>query len=204
MTSQQCNAVLTCDQTSYCGLVNLTGTVNTTEIKSVNAGDQILYAWRITIENCSDSPLCNAQVRLDLDWKIRTAQIGGPTGPIYQFPISGFPGIVNILVAPDPLTSPTNTFTPNISGPTAWNGGTFTNLSTVPFDIPIGKVIIEVFVESPKDELNQGEECYLPALFPAIVDINFRSQRGTVCPMTVSTFIGCSPKCVTVDSESPP
>lgn len=203
MTSQQCNAVVTCDKTSYCGLVNLTGTVNTTEIKSESAGDQILYAWRITIENCSDAPLCNAQVRLDLDWKTQTAQLNGPTGPIYQFPILGFPpsaSVVNILVAPNPLTNPTNTFTPNLT----WNGNTVTNLSTVPFDLPVGKVIIEVFVESPKDALDQGEECYLPALFPAIVDINFRSQRGTVCPMTVSTFIGCSPKCITVDPENLP
>ena len=191
MTFQQCNAVLTCDQTSYCGLVNLTGTVNTTEIKRTGA-DQMLYAWRITIENCSDYPLCNVFMNLNLDWKISSAEL---SGTIYQQPV-GFPGIVNMFTVPENL--PGFVFNPT------WDGNTIINLSTGSFDLPRGKSIIEVYAEAPIDALDQGRDCYLPALFPAIVDLAFRSQKGTICPAFVATFIGCSPKCVTVDPEIPP
>ncbi len=177
---------MSCPGASFCGKVLVTGTVNCTTVKSTIEGvaERYLYAFRICIENCSEEALCNANLKLALDWKKRSAV---QSGEIFQSVT--FPGVTEILAAR------LNRF----MGNTAWNGASDTNLSSSLFTIPIGKSVVEVFAEDEKMVLGDEVACYTPALFPSLVSLSFSSAKGTTCRNTIETFIGCSPTTISVD-----
>lgn len=185
-----------CTQVRIAGVVNRTDiSVPTDSGSTDDAQDAILYCWRLSIENCSNTTFCDVQVRLEPRFKT--------TGTI---PRCGGQDIFNpeVIVATtagnisDENTAVTNV-SANITGAETVAAGAWDQaapeLFAAPGTLPPGRWVLEVCAEIRKSALEEYD-CPDPALFPSIFSVTGHTPSNVGCPLNVCTFVGCSPDSV--------
>jgi len=181
--------------------VKIAGVVNRTDISvptdspsTSGAQDAILYCWRLSIENCSNTTFCDVQVRLEPRFKT--------TGTV---PCAGGGQIFNpdVIVASTTGVNSDNTAVTNVSANItgvetvaagAWDQAA-PELFATPGTLPPGRWVLEVCAEIRKSEL-EDFDCPDPALFPSIFSVTGHTPSNVGCPLNVCTFVGCSPDSV--------
>lgn len=185
------------DGVEECELVKICGVVNQTNVKTLTgSGPSVLYCYRLEVQNCTGSTLCDVQLSLALRWKCSA----DPAQGVFQQFLSGLnggAGLYHVSTGSSPnqgvfdITSNIPGATP-ISADGGWNGEDKTVLFDPVFELPPGKFIVTVCFEVLKSAM-PAAGCPLPALFPATADFVSSAPKYSACPILVSTIVGCSP-----------
>lgn len=200
------SALPACIPDEYCDLVKLCGVLNITDVQAISSDPEepvpesvptTLYAYRIEVANCTDSMLCNAMLSLRLKWKYNN-------NTVFQNFISGLNSSLGMYMNGAGILNNQGVYLIRSNIPDAqvvfangdWDGepADAINLFTEPFDLPVGKWLVEVFFSIPTAFLEGLTDDHgLPTLFPAEATLRVQAMDNLSCPRTFTALIGCSP-----------